>query len=808
MSALTIFVRSLPADASNDRLEEIFSEIGPVKHCFVVKEKGAEKCRGFGYVTYSMVEDAQRAVREVKDYDGQKINVSVAKKKLNDKKRGTTATAPKDPVPQKEQKSEGGLKKNRRKARLIIRNLSFKCSNEDLKQTFAKFGTVLEANIPLKPDGKMRGFAFVQFKNVLEAGKALNAINLKEIKGRQVAVDWAVAKDKFVATQPGAKKEEKVAAEKAAPESDSEEEEKVEEDEEEEEKKKKPVAHSKNNPLYRVSSKPAQQPDSPSEHESEEEDGEDHDAESQESDCDETSDLGSDKDDDEDEDDEDSDSAANRKPLPSDINQGKTIFIRNLSFDTEEEGLEEVLLQYGELKYIKICLHPDTEHSKGIAFAQFKSKEAAEKCIAAAEDESESGGIRVDGRKLNVVAAVSREDAVKLKDKKVKTHTGTRNIYLAREGLIRSGTKAAEGVPAADMAKRTRFEDLKRTKLRDINVFVSKTRLCVHNLPKFVDVKQLRQLCLKAAGGGKVVRITECRVMYDKKPERGQVLGRSLGYGFVQFQEHEHALKTLRYLNNNPDIYGNTKRPIAEFSLEDGKKLKMKEMRQQYVKEHFKGRGPQGGGKPQSGGKTGPQRCASKTQSAMVTKEGPAKTQTQSLPSGQDRKDGVPPPQAKTLFHAQTQPQDQTLFQTQPQGQTLFHAQTQPQGQKQGRQYAGFQTTPVLEHVELEDGKKRRKVLALPSHHGPKIRARDKGKQQQQPAQLKKPKNRPSRRELQGGTSLEKPTQPRTKSANGAKKRFRSQEDDRFDNLVEQYKRKLMGGNKTTTIKKNKWFNS
>lgn len=38
-----------------------------------------------------------------------------------------TATAPKEPVLQKEQKSsEGGLKKNRRKARLIIRNLSFK----------------------------------------------------------------------------------------------------------------------------------------------------------------------------------------------------------------------------------------------------------------------------------------------------------------------------------------------------------------------------------------------------------------------------------------------------------------------------------------------------------------------------------------------------------------------------------------------------------------------------------------------------------------------------------------------------------
>lgn len=34
-------------------------------------------------------------------------------------------------------------------------------------------------------DGKMRGFAFVQFKNVLEAGKALKGMNLKEMKGNE-----------------------------------------------------------------------------------------------------------------------------------------------------------------------------------------------------------------------------------------------------------------------------------------------------------------------------------------------------------------------------------------------------------------------------------------------------------------------------------------------------------------------------------------------------------------------------------------------------------------------------------------------
>lgn len=46
----------------------------------------------------------------------------------------------------------------------------------------------------------------------------------------------------------------------------------------------------------------------------------------------------------------------------------------------------------------------------------------------------QNGGIRLDGRKLFVVLAVSKEDATKLRVKKVKVETGTRNLYLAREG--------------------------------------------------------------------------------------------------------------------------------------------------------------------------------------------------------------------------------------------------------------------------------------------------------------------------------------------------------------------------------------
>ncbi|XP_031723050.1 RNA-binding protein 28 isoform X2 [Anarrhichthys ocellatus] len=771
MPARTLFVSSLPASASNEGLEQIFSEIGPVKQCFVVSEKGTEKCRGFGYVTYAMEEDAQRALKEVKEYDGRKLSVTVAKKKINVKdKRKTAPEAPAAAAAPKENEQKNkGFRKNSLKARLIIRNLSFKCSEDDLKQILSKFGTVLEAKIPLKPDGKMRGFAFVLFKNVSEAGKALTALNLKEIKGRQVAIDWAVPKDKYIATQPPPSAGNKITeatTKKSDTKSDTE-------DEDEE----KPQAAPERK---RVPSKPSvkqveesqsddddddddddasEEQDSEEEEEEEEEDDEDDededekedDAVSQEqddgSDDDKSSLDSEDEDEDEDEDEEEDKSAkkkASNKLLPSDVKEGRTIFIRNLSFDTEEDSLEEVLLKYGETHYIKIVIHADTGHSKGCAFVQFKTKEAADKCLLAAEDEAENGGIRLDGRKLLIVTAVTRDDASKLKVDKVKVETGTRNLYLAREGLIRAGTKAAEGVPEADMTKRTRFEEIKRTKLRAINVFVSKTRLCVHNLPKSVDNTKLKALCLQAVKGGKGVRITECRVMYDKRPEKGQVVGQSLGYGFVQFQTHEHALSTLRYLNNNPDIFGSHKRPIVEFSLEDSRKLKIKEMRHQKNKEQH-----------------------------LTFKRGP-KPQPQTAGDGKGPRKG---------------------------GNERAPVQTE----KQPGGHLGFQTNPEVEHVDLQNGQKRRKTLNFPSHRGPKIRMRDKGKQQAPPPKKAKPgSNRKDRQRQQ----MEKPTQ-RANQVKPTKKNFKRGGGDRFDSLVEQYKKKLMGNSdNSTNVRRNKWFDS
>eukprot|EP00057_Strongylocentrotus_purpuratus_P009829 XP_011664303.1 PREDICTED: probable RNA-binding protein 19 [Strongylocentrotus purpuratus] len=61
----------------------------------------------------------------------------------------------------KVQGSEVISEREKRKSRLIVRNLPFKCTEEKLKFVFEVFGTVTEVSIPTK-EKKSMGFGFVQ----------------------------------------------------------------------------------------------------------------------------------------------------------------------------------------------------------------------------------------------------------------------------------------------------------------------------------------------------------------------------------------------------------------------------------------------------------------------------------------------------------------------------------------------------------------------------------------------------------------------------------------------------------------------
>ena len=80
----------------------------------------------------------------------------------------------------------------------------------------------------------------------------------------------------------------------------------------------------------------------------------------------------------------------------SDVKEGKTLFIRNLSFDSTEEALHELFEQFGEIGYCKLMEDKRTGHSRGMAFVKFKTVDSAEQCLAEATKEGSGKVISVD----------------------------------------------------------------------------------------------------------------------------------------------------------------------------------------------------------------------------------------------------------------------------------------------------------------------------------------------------------------------------------------------------------------------------
>jgi cold-inducible RNA-binding protein len=80
--------------------------------------------------------------------------------------------------------------------KLFVGNLSFNVTENDLQDTFAAHGTVLEANLMTdRMTGRPRGFGFVTMSNEQEAEAAITALNGATVDGRALTVNVARARE-------------------------------------------------------------------------------------------------------------------------------------------------------------------------------------------------------------------------------------------------------------------------------------------------------------------------------------------------------------------------------------------------------------------------------------------------------------------------------------------------------------------------------------------------------------------------------------------------------------------------------------
>lgn len=503
--------------------------------------------------------------------------------------------------------SESGAKENEG-LRLIVRNLHFDTTDGDLEKAFAAHGPLFEARVvrmPVEdaanaaPDalGRSRGFGFVQFRDVADARAAVEALNGVKVRGREMIVDFALAKSKYVEQQKTMKSME------------------VNPDDDEDDG---------------------------------EDGGEGHDNELEMASGDEATDDEEEDDDDEGESDDDEEDEGSAEPkADTDAQRYRTIFIRNLSFQTTEEGLKAFFATFGAVEYARVVFDHGSGLSKGVGFVRFKDPAIADSVLArgqfAAEREERKKGKKgkkenqftlsaladgdalvLDGRMLSLTRAVAKADAERLatENSNERKKKDKRNMYLAYEGTINVNKLSDEelNLPKLDIEKRRRAIREKKEKLKNPMYFVSPLRLSVRNLGAAVDDKKLKEVFRDGALAGmreknvdraevkpelllksdaapvkvkmaKVVRDTETAKATGKE-------ARSRGYGFVEFAEHVHALAALRKLNNNPAFahlaagaktdkkgaaLGESERSrlIVEFALENHGKLKLREKRQQ-----------------------------------------------------------------------------------------------------------------------------------------------------------------------------------------------------------------------------------
>ena len=76
--------------------------------------------------------------------------------------------------------------------KLFVGNLDWGATDEELKDMFTEFGEIEEAIIIKdKFSGRSKGFGFVTFVNEEDADKAIEALNGKDFKGRDLVVNEA-----------------------------------------------------------------------------------------------------------------------------------------------------------------------------------------------------------------------------------------------------------------------------------------------------------------------------------------------------------------------------------------------------------------------------------------------------------------------------------------------------------------------------------------------------------------------------------------------------------------------------------------
>ncbi|KAJ6547176.1 hypothetical protein B0H19DRAFT_1164315 [Mycena capillaripes] len=541
----TIIVSGLPASIDSKVLWKKFRKYaGAEKVDWPIKNDDGEDSPGIAHVLFTSPTDAQNAVGKLHAHVFKGNLLSVTLKKRLDTlakpvaKLGKAAKAAATPS---------------HASRLIVRNIPFNATEQDLRAVFLPYGPVYSIHIPpadskgKKPEteapgpARTKGYAFVWMLSKKDAERAIEGCNGMTVRAglAEGMVSDKQKKKKQRRVEMKMKMKDAGAAQEEEDEEEADDKRAMErviavdwalsKDKWKEEKAKMGLGDVEMNDASGSGSGSGSS-DSDSNSSSSEDSDDDSDDDSDESDGHMGVHEGEDTDDDgsSGEEDDDEDLRTPIKPQLPPPEDGTTLFVRNVPFTATEDELRTLFRAFGPLRYARITMDPSTQRSRGTGFACFWNKEDADKVVEQSEllrmettgsevpkknpfilpsiltpDPSSTlaRSLVLHGRTLDVVRAVTRDVAGKLKEdgEKKREKADKRNMYLLREGVILPNTPAADTLTPVDIERRTASYNARRTLLKsNPALFISKTRLSIRQIPIFVTERLLKRLAIHA----------------------------------------------------------------------------------------------------------------------------------------------------------------------------------------------------------------------------------------------------------------------------------------------------------------------
>jgi len=182
----TLFVRNLNFTTTTDRLTETFKPLEGFMSARVntktdSKKPGQVLSMGFGFIEFKSKSQAQAALKAMDGYelDAHKLLIKASHRGLD--------------AAEERKKGDRAKKLAGRRTKIIIKNLPFEATKEDLRNLFGSYGQLRTLRIPKKFDHSTRGFAFADFTTAREAENALEALKDTHLLGRRLVLEFAAA---------------------------------------------------------------------------------------------------------------------------------------------------------------------------------------------------------------------------------------------------------------------------------------------------------------------------------------------------------------------------------------------------------------------------------------------------------------------------------------------------------------------------------------------------------------------------------------------------------------------------------------